>query len=186
MKRDVRKSSGNVGGLQILQKFLYIVLLVTTLIYPVTMAMLSAAGWQYNVKAGNYPRIFAVYAFWMGMGGMLLTISAVLCRIGKKCRFWRCNVYSLMTGCIGIAACMTVLNRFCVYADQNFSGIGESMQPVSELYCNRLLPMLLPWSLETVLTLWQLFSAENRAYRRQECEKRKALKNAEAPKILGE
>jgi hypothetical protein len=79
---------------------------------------------------------------------------------------------------------MSSLFRFCAYADQHFSGIGETMQPVSELYRDRLMPVLLPAALAVCLGAWHLFSEESRDYRRERRAAKLAAENAEAPKIV--
>ncbi len=161
-------------------------LIVTTLIYPGFMAMLSAAGWQHNLrsKGGNYPdEVFAPFITWMYIGAALLILGAVLCLLGGKHRLWLCNLLALLCACPGIAACMTVLYRFCAYADR-YGYSNQEMQPASEIYRDRLLPMLLPFLLLCTLALLQLFSYDARVYRRQQRDAKRRALNAEAPKIL--
>ncbi len=122
--------------------FFSIILLLSAVIYPGFMAILSAAGWLYNVRAGNYPPVFRSYAVWMLAGSLLLLTGTVLCLLGK--RFRRCNVPAAVSAIAGCAACLATLYQLMAYADQHFPGIGESMQPVSALYRDRLLPVLLP------------------------------------------
>ena len=81
---------------------------------------------------------------------------------------------------------MSALHRFCVYADQNFSGIGDALRPVSDLYRVRLLPILAPALLLVGLSLWQVFSEEAREVRIRKKRERDARENAPAPRILGE
>ncbi|MBQ7004450.1 MAG: hypothetical protein IJN57_10900 [Oscillospiraceae bacterium] len=161
---------------------LRLVLGVTTCIYPLFMGLMSAAGWQYNVNAGNYPALFSTFATWMTIGCLLLAAGTVLSFFGMKHRFWRCNVIALACGVPGVIAAMTVLHRFTLYADQNFPGHRETMQPISEIYRDRLLPILLPFGLLCVICLWQLFAYDARVYRSEQ----KKQQNAEAPSILGD
>ncbi|MBQ2263805.1 MAG: hypothetical protein IJY06_06390 [Oscillospiraceae bacterium] len=172
--------------MKILKNFLHVILVLTTIIYPLFMCQMSAAGWQYNVDAGNYPEEFSVFAFWMRTGSVLLTAACILCLLGRKPKLWVCNAAALLCGTGGIAACMTVLARFTAYADQHFSGMDETMQPVSELYRDRLLPTLLPFALLCVLAVWQLFAYDARVYRQQRRDEKKRLDAQEAPKILGD
>ncbi len=165
---------------------LIVLLLLTTLVYALFMPMMSAAGWQYNVDAGNYPQLFAAFALWMRIGSVLLTAAVVFCLIGIKPKFWRCNALALGCGCSGISSCMTVLYRFTVYADQNFPGIDGTMQPVSELYRDRLLPALLPFALICVLSVMNLAAYDARVYRKQKREEKRRREEEQAPKILGD
>lgn len=159
-------------------------LVISTLVYPGFMAMLSAAGWMYNVRGGNYPDIFRSLAGWMFAGGGLLCAGTFLALLGAKPRRWALNAVALPAGCAGCAACLSSLYRFCAYADQHFSGIGETMQPVSELYRDRLLPVILPTVLLAVLCLRQIFCEEAREYRIARKREKEIRENAPAPKIL--
>lgn len=165
---------------------LRLLLVILTLIYPGFMAVMSAAGWHYNVTQGSYPALFDSLAGWMYAGSFLLCTGTLLVLIGAKPRLWTCNIAAGCMGGVGCAACMMSLHRFCVYADQNFSGIGESLRPVSDLYRVRLLPILAPALLLAGLSLWQACSEEAREVRSRRKQERHAKENAPAPKILGE
>ena len=165
---------------------LRILLVLLTLVYPGFMAVMSAAGWHYNVTQGSYPALFDSLAGWMYAGSFLLCAGTLLVLIGAKPRLWQCNAAAGVMGVLGCAACMSALHRFCVYADQNFSGIGEGLRPVSDLYRVRLLPILAPALLLVCLSLWQAFSEEAREARIRKKHERDARENAPAPKILGE
>ena len=60
---------------RILRRILAVLTAVTALIYPGFMALMSAAGWSYNVRQGNYPAVFSTLAGWMYAGGNHLSIS---------------------------------------------------------------------------------------------------------------
>lgn len=171
---------------RMLRILLRVLLVITTLIYPMFMDVMSAAGWQYNVSEGNYPKLFSTFAVWMFLGAGLLTIAAILCFLGIKPNRWQCNAAAIGCGCIGITACMIVLYSFCAYADQNFSGIDGTMQPVSELYRDRILPTILPFAILCVLSVRQLMSYDARVCRRQKRDAKRRADAQEAPKILGE
>ncbi len=165
---------------------LQVLLVLTTLVYPLFMDLLSAAGWQHNVNAGNYPSLFGAYAAWMTIGALLLTAGTVLCLIGKSCRFWQCNIAALVCAALGIIPCMTVLYQVMAYADQNFPGMRETMAPVSAMYRDRILPTLLPFLLICGLSVWQMCSYECGVYRRQKREERRRKDAEEAPRILSD
>ncbi|MBQ8927465.1 MAG: hypothetical protein IJ055_04210 [Oscillospiraceae bacterium] len=163
---------------------LHVLLCLSTLVWPVLIDQLCAAGWRYNVREGNYPGVFSAYALWMTVGGVLMTAGWVLCLVGTapKRSWW--DLPAAGGTAIGFVCCMGVLSRFTAYADQNFSGIGESMEPVSTLYRDRLLPNLLPCVLCLVLAGWQFFSEASREARRDARRRREERLNAKAPKIL--
>lgn len=171
---------------QVVRILLIILLLLSAVVYALFMPQMSAAGWQYNVDAGNYPQLFAAFAAWMRIGSVLLCAAVVLCLLGQRVRFWLCNVISLFCGGAGFTSCMIVLSRFMAYADQNFPGMGETMQPVSSMYRDRLLPMLLPFALLCVLCVWKLASYDVQVYRKQKREKRRRKNEEQAPKILSD
>lgn len=159
---------------------LSVLLAVFTLVYPGFMDMMSAAGWLYNVREGNYPEHFRVWAVWMFIGGGLLCAASLLAILGIRKKLWRLNIAAIGCSVPGLAACMIVLQKFCIYADQNFSGIRETMQPVSERYRDRILPTILPALLAVILAVWNLLDEDSKEYRRAI----KRAEEAEAPKIL--
>ncbi len=171
---------------QVVRILLIILLLLSAVVYALFMPQMSAAGWQYNVNEGNYPQLFAAFATWMRIGSVLLCAAVVLCLLGQRIKLWRCNVISLFCGGAGFASCMTVLVRFMKYADQNFPGMGETMQPVSSMYRDRLLPMLLPFALLCVLCVWKLATYDVQVYRKQKREEKHRKNEEQAPKILSD
>ncbi len=162
--------------------FLRVVLVLSTAVYPGLMAMLSAAGWRYNVEQGHYPELFRVFSGWMYAGGILLCTGAVLCLFGAREQWWQCNIPAIGLGGVGCTACLSVLYRFCAYADQHFSGLNETMEPVSQLYRDRLLPVVLPALVLLWLCVWQIVLAA--PYRHRKHREKEARLNAEAPRIL--
>ena len=177
---DMGKMTGICKGL------LRVAAIILTLLYPGFMAVMSAAGWHYNVNNGSYPALFNSLAGWMYAGSGLLLCAMVLVLLGANPKRWQCNIAAAAAGTAGCAACMSALHRFCVYADQNFSGIGENLRPVSDLYRVRLLPILAAAALLVGLSLWQLFSDAAKEERIRRKQVRAAQENAPAPKILGD
>lgn len=159
---------------------LEVVMVITSVIYPGCMAMLAAAGWRYNVDQGNYPEIFGIYSFWMYLGAGLILMSMIMNMIGKKPKFYILNFISMILDITGVSICYRILEEFCDYADQHFSGIGEEMKPVSALYQERLMPVIIPGILLFILSIWNFL--ESRSYRIGQ----KKQKLAEAPKIIEE
>lgn len=159
---------------------------LAVLVYPGFMAMMSAAGWLHNVGTGSYPDTFRSLAGWMIAGGGMLCVSLLLAFLGARPKLWGCNLAAAVLSVTGCTACLLSLHRFCAYADTHFSGIGETMEPVSQLYRDRLLPVLLAAALLLALSLWQLFSDPVREYRIAQKYEKRRRDNAPAPKILGE
>lgn len=160
------------------------VLVVTALVYPGFMGMMSAAGWLYNVREGNYEAIFRSFSGWMIGGGVLVLAAVVLVMAGGVGKRWRWSVAAAVLAAAGGAACMSALYRFIAYADAHFSAIDGTMQPVSELYRDRLLPILLPAALAVGIAVWQILDDESREWRIREKRERDARENAPAPKIV--
>lgn len=157
---------------KILPKFLQAALLLTTLVYPLFMVQMTAAGWKYNAFAGNYPALFHAYAFWMSAGGILMTAGTAFCFAGMF-RRW-CSSAAVLCSGGGMTACLVTLRNFAAYADSHFSAVRFTMEPVSELYRDRILPVIFPFLLVCVLSVMQFLTV--RTPRREE---------KEAPKILG-
>ncbi len=169
---------------RLLHGLLHLLLALSTLIWPVLIDQLAAAGWRYNADEGHYPDVFHAYALWMSIGGILLTAGWILCLVGIAPKRSWCNAAAAGCAVLGVICCLCVLARFEVYADQNFSGIGETMQPVSTLYRDRLLPNLLPCALCVAAAGWQFFSEKARDARSSARRRREERLNAQAPKIL--
>ncbi len=164
---------------KIIHTLLTVLLLLSFLVYGF-MAVMSAAGWLYNVREGNYPDVFRSFAQWMYAGTVLLLAAVLLVICSKKPRFCYFALAAIPCAVLGLTACLSSLYRFCAYADQNFSGIGETMQPVSELYRDRLLPLLLPAVLCLVLAVWHFWCEDAKDFRNQ----KKSADDAPAPSIL--
>lgn len=164
---------------KIIHTLLIVLLLLSFVLYGF-MAVMSAAGWLYNVREGNYPDIFRSFAQWMYAGTALLFAAVILVLLSSKSRFCYCALAAMPCAGLGLTACLSSLYRFCVYADQNFSGIGDTMQPVSELYRDRLLPLIFPAVLCFVLAAWHFWSEDARDFR----NKKRAADDAPAPGIL--
>lgn len=164
---------------KIIRICLNLILFISAVIYP-GMAFLTAAGWKYHVREGDYPELFSIYSFWMILGAVLVLLGVISCIFGKKAKCYFFNLTAVFCSLTGMTACLIVLQKFSAYADRNFSGIGERMQPVSDLYQGRLMPIILPVFLTCFLSVWQL--ADHHAYRIQKL----AEQNAEAPGILDE
>ncbi len=159
---------------KIMKIFLHLLLLLSALIYPGMMAVLSALGWKDQAEKGHYPAQFHAYSFWMMAGGIFILISLLFYFLG-----WKHSIFlilSIITSIIGAISCMIILHQFSIYADQHFSGIGEDLRPVSELYQERLMPILLPAVLLVILSVYRLH--------RHQAEI--SEENDEAPKILND
>lgn len=165
---------------------LRIAVVILTVIYPAFMAMMSAAGWMHNVGTGAYPAMFRSLAGFMFTGGGLVCAGTISAMLGIRARWWKCNIAGIASGCVGCGMCLAVLRRFCTYADEHFSGIGDDLMPVSQLYRDRLLPILLVTVLLTVLCLWQIFTDPAREFRIRKRREQAERENAPAPKILGD
>lgn len=164
---------------KIIHTLLIVLLLVLFVLYGF-MAVMSAAGWLYNVSEGNYPDVFRSFAGWMYAGIVLLLAGVVLVLCGGNPKFCYLSLVAMPCAGLGLTACLSSLYRFCAYADQHFSGIGDTMQPVSELYRDRLLPLILPAVLCLVLAVWHFWSEDARDFR----NRKRAARDATAPGIL--
>lgn len=168
-----------------MKKFVIICLRVTAVLSGLVgsgIMILCASGWRYHFHEGNYPAVFHVWSFWMYAGAVLIIMSLLCCMLAIRRKYYILNFFAILFSISGYLVCMLVLSEFCDYADRNFSGIGDSMQPVSELYQNRIEWILFPVLLIIGLSVWQFF--RSKTYRIQKYQRKIAEENAEAPKIL--
>ncbi len=167
-----------------LKLVLRVLMILSTLVFPGFMCGMSASGWLYNARLGNYPDQFLDYAYYLYAGAIALTLAVILCMLGIRETRWLCSAIAIPLGSVGMALIWSILSLFMTYADNNFSGQRETLQPISEIYQNRIAPCILPFAIMFFLSLAQLFSYDARVYRKQRRMKRLEKLYAPAPRIL--
>lgn len=139
-------------------KILKILLAVLTIIYPLTMNILSGLGMfiRYNGSdfAVNWEKYSSQLSFWglaMVFGGLFMTVGTILC-ITRK------NILSVIFSAAGFTLSGAGLLKIASHAD--FAGWSDkySLAPISDMYLSRNLPIIAPFILCTAISLFQHFS----------------------------
>ncbi|MGN0621860.1 MAG: hypothetical protein ACI4I9_08325 [Porcipelethomonas sp.] len=149
--------------------------ILTTLVFPCIFNILSAAGWIYN--SGSYGEIFNVYGAVMIVSSAVMAAAAILCCL-------KLNIAAVIADFIGLIPCMTILYKVVVFADENGWSNKYTMEPVSNMYRNRILPTIIPFVLIIAAAALQFFSYEAAVKRRKKREEKEKRENMPAPKIL--
>lgn len=157
--------------------FLKVLLIASTAVYPLFMDLLSGIGWIFTY--GTYGSEFTVMGTVMVISSGLMTVAVVLCMIKR-------NISAVVTETIGFAAAMTVMVKMMNIADERGWSDMFTMQPVSDMYRNRILPTVIPFVLLIAAAVLQYFSYDEKVKRRLKREQKEKRENMPAPKILGD
>lgn len=130
--------------------FSRIFLIVSTLVCPFFMVIMTGAGLVYNrVGYGTgimYTGIFLI------ISGVLMTSGSICCILRKKIS----DIISVILWCAGISVCMMMLYILCVHADRN--GWHRNLLPVSDMYKSRIFPVIIPFVTDLILSVMHLRS----------------------------
>lgn len=154
---------------------LKLLLVILTVIFPILMVMLAGAGLLYNSDS---------YGVELSRVGVLLIISGAAMTVGTVLVLLRKNIASLICSCTGFVLCMTMLYKLTSHADSAGWSDAYTMEPASDMYIARILPVIIPFVISAALSLIQFFSYDAREQRRL-CKKlREEKENEPAPPII--
>lgn len=162
---------------KIILVFIKIFLIASTAVYPLFMNLLSGIGWISTY--GKYGSEFTVMGTFMIISSALMTAAVVLCMI-------KLNVSAVLAETAGFAAAMTVMVKMMNCADERGWSDMYTMQPVSDIYRNRILPTIVPFLLLIAAAVLQYFSYDEKVKRQLKREEKEKKENMPAPKILGD
>lgn len=154
---------------------LKIILAVLTLIFPVFMVVMTGAGLIYNSE--SYGEELTRTGFLFIVSGALMAFGCLLCIIKK-------NIVSLICSCGGFALCMGMLYKLVEHADAAGWSDKFTMERISVMYIQRIVPTAAPFIIAVVIALIQFFSYEAAEKRRQKKKLREEKENQPAPPII--
>lgn len=154
---------------------LKLILAVLTVIFPVLMVMLAGAGLLHN--SDSYGREVTRIGIFLIASGALMTAGTVLVLFRK-------NIASLICSCTGFSLCMLMLYKLTEHADSAGWSDAYTMEPVSDMYTARILPVIAPFAIAAVLAVIQFFSYEEKERRRLRRQLKEEKENEPAPPIL--
>ena len=156
--------------LQVLQIFLKIALVVTTLIYPLFMDLMTALGW--TVNAHSYGAKFRILAAVVAVGALLMTAGVILALCKK-------DIAALVTG--SVVSIATSIAETAGWAPQSEAHLGRFAY---QIWADRMLPTIAPYCLLVAVALLHYFSYEASAARREKKRQKEEFENRPAPKIV--
>ncbi|MBR5513147.1 MAG: hypothetical protein IKV85_04060 [Ruminococcus sp.] len=115
-----------------------IIMVIFTVIYSLIMVCMAGAGLIYN--GDSYGRELVNVGIWLIISGVLMTAGAVVC-------FFKKRIFSIVSAVLtiaGLAVCLIMLYILCTHADSAGWADNYTMEPVSRMYRERLLPVIAP------------------------------------------
>lgn len=175
MKKNPKNTSVPLKKQNAIIIVLKIVMIILTVIFSVLMVMLAGAGLIYNGNSYG-DRMIRIGVFLI-VSGALMTAGTILVCLKK-------NIVSLICSCSGFALCMLMLKAVVDHADSAGWSDAFTMEPASDMYTARILPVIAPFVLSAVIALIQLFSYDSKEKRRLRKKRKQEKENEPAPPII--
>lgn len=126
-----------------MKKIIRIIMIISTLIYPLFMTCFAGIGLIYNKS--SYGKKIEITGIFLIISGILIISGAFLCLFRKK----SVNIISLSCSVIGLILCLSMLYLLCSHADSAGWCDNYTMNPVSGMYRKRILPVIIPSLIST-------------------------------------
>lgn len=115
-----------------------IIMVILTVVYSLIMVCLAGAGLIYNGE--SYGRELVTVGIWLIVSGILMTSGAALSFFKKRIF----SVISAVLTIVGLGICLVMVYILCTHADSAGWADNYTMEPVSRMYRERLLPVIVP------------------------------------------
>lgn len=113
-------------------------MVLLTVIYSLIMVCMAGAGLIYNGE--SYGRELENAGIWLIISGILMTAGTFTAFL-KKPIF---RVISAILTAVGLTVCIAMVYIVCTHADNAGWADNHTMEPVSRMYKERLLPVIVP------------------------------------------
>ncbi len=130
-----------------MKKIIRIIMIILTLVYPLFMNFLAGTGLIYNKD--SYGVKMVIIGILMIISGISMTSGTFLCLSSKKAT----NIISLTCSVSGLILCLAMLYLLCSHADNAGWVENYTMNPVSDMYRTRILPVIIPSALSTGISI---------------------------------
>ncbi|MDE7363272.1 MAG: hypothetical protein K2N27_00065 [Ruminococcus sp.] len=127
-----------------MKKILKFIMLIFTAFYPFFMNFFAGAGLIYNKS--SYGEDIALIGFFIIFSGLLICSGVIMCLFRKKIL----NIISLVCTFSGFLICLIMIYLICSHADNAGWSDNYTMNPVSDMYKSRLLPVIFPTILSQI------------------------------------
>ncbi len=115
-----------------------IIMVILTVIYSLIMVCMAGAGLIYN--GDSYGRELVNVGIWLIISGVLMTSGALAAFLKKRIFI----VLSAIFSAVGLLICLVMVYILCTHADSAGWADNYTMEPVSRMYRERLLPVIMP------------------------------------------
>lgn len=130
-----------------MKKIIRSIMIILTLVYPLFMTCLAGMGLIYN-KA-SYGRNMEIIGILMIISGLSMTSGAFMCLFRKK----SVNIISLTCSISGLILCLAMLYLLCSHADNAGWVDNYTLNPISDMYRARILPVTIPSAISTGISI---------------------------------
>lgn len=130
-----------------MKKIIRIIMIISTLIYPLFMTCLAGIGLIYNKS--SYGGKITTIGIFLVISGISMTSGAFMCLFRKK----TVNIISLTCSVSGLILCLAMLYLLCSHADNAGWIDNYTMNPVSDMYRTRILPVIFPSAVSTIISI---------------------------------
>lgn len=146
-----------------------------TIIFSLFMVIMTGAGLIYNSQS---------YGGEIRSVGIFFIVSAALMGAGELLMWLRKNLTSAGFTIGGTALCMAMLYRLKCHADASGWSDKYTLEPISNMYMSRILPVIPVTAVGLVIVGVQYLSYEETEKRRAKRRARESEKNAPSPPIV--
>lgn len=115
-----------------------VIMVILTAVYSLIMVCLAGAGLIYNGE--SYGRELVNVGIW-------LIVSSILMTSGAAVSFFKKRIFSIISAVLtiaGLGICLVMVYILCTHADSAGWADNYTMEPVSRMYRERLLPVIAP------------------------------------------
>lgn len=130
-----------------MKKIIKIIMIILTLVYPLFMNFMAGTGLIYNKD--SYGGKMVLIGIFMIISGISMASGTFLCLSSKKAA----NIISLTCSVPGLILCLAMLYLLCSHADNAGWVDNYTMNPVSDMYRTRILPVIIPSALSTGISI---------------------------------
>lgn len=115
-----------------------VIMAILTVVYSLIMVCMAGAGLIYNGE--SYGRELVTVGIWLIVSGILMTSGAALSFFKKRVL----SIISAVLIIVGLGICLVMVYILCNHADSAGWADSYTMEPVSQMYRERLLPVIVP------------------------------------------
>lgn len=115
-----------------------VIMVILTAVYSLIMVCLAGAGLIYNGE--SYGRELVNVGIWLIVSGILMTSGAAVSFLKKRIF----SIISAILTIVGLGICLVMVYILCTHADSAGWADNYTMEPVSRMYRERLLPVIAP------------------------------------------